>query len=157
MTTIAGNIVLAVLIIWLAGVTFLVLRFVRHYNRLTKGITHATLHDVLASFIRSQSQMIERVGKGEERQKKLESDVLTHIQKVGLVRFNPFSDTGGSQSFTLALLNGHENGIIMTSLYGRVGNRWYIKEIVGGKGKNIELSKEEMIAVREAQHFSNAL
>jgi len=83
----------------------------------------------------------------------IKKDGRLHIQRVGLVRFNPFSDTGGSQSFTLALLDGHNNGLVMTSLYARTGHRWYVKEVTGGKGRELALSKEESSAVQKAKPF----
>lgn len=69
------------------------------------------------------------------------------IQKVGLVKFNPFNETGGDHSFSLALLDGHKNGIIITSLHTRERTRLYIKEIVSAKAK-LELSKEEQKALQ---------
>ena len=44
------------------------------------------------------------------------------VQKIGLVRFNPFKEVGSDQSFSVALLNGKDNGIVITSLYNREGN-----------------------------------
>jgi hypothetical protein len=41
----------------------------------------------------------------------------------------------------------------MTSLYARSGNRWYVKEVVGGKGKELALSKEEESVIQKAQHI----
>jgi hypothetical protein len=69
------------------------------------------------------------------------------IQKVGLVKFNPFSESGGDHSFSLALLDGNKNGIIITSLHARERTRLYIKEILSGKSK-IDLSKEEQKALQ---------
>lgn len=82
---------------------------------------------------------------------KLEEEEKTHFQKIGIVRFNPFSDTGGSQSFTMALLDKEDNGVVMTSLYARTGNRWYIKSIKDGSGKDVELSREEKAAIKQAK------
>lgn len=69
------------------------------------------------------------------------------IQKVGLVKFNPFNETGGDHSFSLALLDGHKNGIIITSLHTRERTRLYIKDVFSGKSK-IDLSKEEQNALQ---------
>jgi hypothetical protein len=82
---------------------------------------------------------------------RLEQEGQTHLQRIGIVRFNPFSDTGGSQSFTIALLDKEDNGIVMTSLYARTGNRWYIKYIKGGVGVDVELSKEEKAAIKNTK------
>ncbi len=69
------------------------------------------------------------------------------LQKVGLVKFNPFNETGGDHSFSLALLDGNKNGIIITSLHTRERTRLYMKEILLGKAK-LELSKEEQKALQ---------
>lgn len=69
------------------------------------------------------------------------------LQKVGLVKFNPFNETGGDHSFSLALLDGNKNGIIVTSLHTRERTRLYAKEVLLGKAK-LELSKEEQKALQ---------
>lgn len=72
---------------------------------------------------------------------------LNDIQKIGLVKYNPFDEAGGEHSFSLALLDGNKNGIIITSLHTRERTRTYIKEIHLAKAK-IELSKEEQKALQ---------
>lgn len=71
----------------------------------------------------------------------------SHIQKVGLVKFNPFKEAGGNNSFSLVLLDGNKNGIIITSLHTRERTRLYLKDVSKGKTK-IELSKEEQNALQ---------
>lgn len=68
------------------------------------------------------------------------------VQKVGIVRFNPFSEVGGNQSFSIALLDKNDNGIVITSLYTREGNRVYGKPIKGGLSE-YSLSEEEKKAI----------
>lgn len=67
---------------------------------------------------------------------------LSHTQKVSVLRYNPYQDTGGDQSFSVALLDGNSDGIILTSLHSRSGTRVYIKSVDKGKSE-VELSKEE--------------
>ena len=57
------------------------------------------------------------------------------IGKQALIRFNPFGDTGGDQSFVLALLDNHNNGVIISSVHARTGTRVYAKEITNGLSK----------------------
>lgn len=64
------------------------------------------------------------------------------IQKVGLVKFNSFKEAGGDNSFSLTLLDGNKNGIIITSLHARERTRLYIKDVISGK-VNVKLSEEE--------------
>lgn len=126
------------LVVWLTGLTVFVYRLSAHYRKLTKGITNASL-------------TIKKAEEIDGYLKKLHTDGLLHLSRIGIVRYNPFSDTGGSQSFSMGLLDGNINGIVITSLYGRSGNRWFVKEVEKGKGKGVELSKEEESAIRKAQ------
>ena len=122
-----------------------------HYNRLTRGVTSTGLRDVLESLMKSQQAAQSRFRSIDEAVKLLNQDGALHIQRIGIVRFNPFSDTGGAQSFSLAIVDSKDNGIVMTSLYARNGNRWYVKEIVSGKGNGVELSHEEESAIKHAR------
>jgi hypothetical protein len=79
----------------------------------------------------------------------LETTVPRAFQRVGLVRFNPFEDTGGNQSFALALLDADGNGWVLSSLHARSGTRVYAKVISGGRAEGA-LSEEESAAVRQA-------
>ncbi len=67
-------------------------------------------------------------------------------QKIAVVRFNPFGDTGGDQSFALAVLDAHNSGYILTSIHGREGTRVYVKPVDYTKSK-YPLSVEEKQAL----------
>ena len=84
----------------------------------------------------------------EPRLKIVEAISQISIQKTGFLRFNPFQDTGGDQSFIIALLDRGNNGIIISSLYTREGVRVYAKEINNGKPKQ-HLSDEEQKVLEE--------
>ena len=137
--------------IWIAVLTVLFIRMSAHYNALTKGTTTKTMQEVLTALITKQEANTKGIQTLERSLKEVEADGQLHLQRIGIVRFNPFSDTGGSQSFTIAILDGKDNGIIMTSLYARTGNRWYIKHIKAGSCMDVELSKEEQSAIKKAQ------
>lgn len=83
---------------------------------------------------------------------RIEKDSSLHIQKVGLVRFNPFNDTGGDQSFILALVDSQNSGVVISGLYARSGTRWYAKRVINGVGTDHELSKEEQKALAIAKN-----
>ncbi len=92
----------------------------------------------------------------EKRINKLSADldivramVELSLQKVGLVRFNPFKDMGGDQSFSIALLDSKNNGLAISSLYLKEGNRIYTKPIKNGESE-YSLSEEEKKAVQRA-------
>ena len=81
--------------------------------------------------------------------KSLEDICKITIQKTGVVRFNPFNDMGGDQSFVIALLDGKNNGLVVSSLFTNEGNRVYTKAIKNGKSDHV-LSKEELEAINKA-------
>lgn len=84
--------------------------------------------------------------KAEESQKR----GLQHIQRVELLRFNPYNDTGGDQSFVVCLLDNEGSGVVVTSLHARSGTRIFGKAISLGKSVKHELSKEEELVVKKA-------
>ena len=77
------------------------------------------------------------------------------VQKVGLVRFNPFQDGGGNFSFSLAILDEHNTGIVLTSMHGRQQNRIYTKKIDEGKSDS-QLTDEEIQALTMANNKFHA-
>lgn len=72
-----------------------------------------------------------------------------NVQKIGFVKFNPFDDAGGNISFTLALLDARDNGVVISSLHGRDSMRVYSKTVTGGRS-DIQLTQEEEQAITQA-------
>ena len=93
--------------------------------------------------------ILERLKGLEESNEKLASKLNNSLQKVGIVRFNPFKETGGDQSFSVAVLDADNNGFVITSHYGRESNRVYAKPINNG-ASSYSLSKEEQEAINKA-------
>lgn len=79
----------------------------------------------------------------------VERDLQSSLGRVGLVRFNPFEDTGGNQSFALALMDARGTGFVVSSLHTRTGTRVYAKGITDGRAEGA-LSEEEREALRIA-------
>ena len=77
---------------------------------------------------------------------------MASVQQVGIVRYNPFADTGGQQSFALALLDGRGNGFVVSSLHSRQATRLYLKQVAGGRSE-VALSEEETEALRRAAAY----
>lgn len=71
------------------------------------------------------------------------------IQKIGVVRFNPFNEMGGNQSFAIALLDDKNNGFVILSLFSKESNRVYAKQVRQGKSDYL-LSEEEQEAIKRA-------
>ncbi len=73
----------------------------------------------------------------------------TATQHVGIIRYNGNGDDGGNLSFSAALLDAHQSGIIITSLHGRANSRIYAKIITNGTSEQT-LSEEEREALIQA-------
>lgn len=86
----------------------------------------------------------------EKHIKNLRQDFGLAVQKVGVYRFNSFEGGGGNFSFCLALLDGRNTGVLVTSMHGRENNRIYTKQITEGKCE-IQLTQEELKAIELAE------
>jgi hypothetical protein len=76
------------------------------------------------------------------------------IQKTGMIRFNPFKEVGGDQSFSLAILDGNDSGVVITSYYSRKENKIYGKPIKNGSS-DYPLSEEEALAIEKAKNSNS--
>ena len=142
--------VLAGFFVWLVILSIITFWEFRFFKRLSKQIDRGNLVSVLEEIVRREK--INAKGLEELRSKffGLEGDVQFHIQKLGMVRFNPFKELGGDHSFSLALLNAKDSGVIITGLHTRERTRIYVKDIRRGKS-GLELSEEEKRAFKKAQ------
>ena len=142
---------LFLLLLWLSIITYFFYRLYHHYNTLTAYTDNKNLKSMLEEIMRESHKIKKDIAILKEGYDKIESDSKFHIQKVGLLRFNPFKDTGGDQSFTIALIDANDTGLVISGLYSRSGTRWYAKRIVNGKGTEHDLSEEEKKAIRIAK------
>lgn len=143
-----------ILALWLAWITVQLIRLKKNYATFTQGSHRKSLDDLLSTLVQSEQATKEDIAKLRARCAKIEKDEGYHIQKIGLLRFNPFKDTGGDQSFILALLDAHDTGVVITALYSRMGTRWYTKRISHGKSTEHELSEEEKKALSMAAELT---
>ena len=139
---------LILLAIWNLVLTWIIYRIISHYNRLTKGVKQGNLEKILELLLKRSKVDSERIDEIQKLVKKLEEKGKFSFQKASLVKFNPFSDLGGNQSFSLALLDTQDKGVVITSLHGRQTTRVYTKLI--NEEKEIKLSEEELKAIKKA-------
>ena len=85
---------------------------------------------------------------------KLDSDIASCIQKVGLVRYNAFRDVGSDLSFAIALLDGNDTGVVLNGLYGSDSSNIYAKPVKNGVS-TYQLSEEEKYALEIAEQNKN--
>jgi N-methylhydantoinase A/oxoprolinase/acetone carboxylase beta subunit len=105
------------------------------------------LKEILAQF-KELKKNFEKISKEIE---KLKKENQFSLQKIGILRFNPFKEVGGNQSFSLAILDGNDDGVVITSLFTREGNRVYGKPIKKGQSEHL-LTEEEKKAIEIAKY-----
>lgn len=144
------GIALIVFLIWLIVLTIGLGYVFPFFHRLTKAGKNEDIKLLLMGLLKEEEGRRERIAEITGQIERLEKDGLSHVQKVGLIRFNPFSEAGGDHSFSLALLDAKGDGFVITGLHTRERTRIYMKPVTKGKS-GLTLSLEEAKAIEKAQ------
>ncbi len=132
---------------------FLILYFYRTNKRINTLLEKGKIkdfRDMLLSQNEKNKDLEEKIKEAFSKIKNLDNISEKTIQKIGVVRFNPFNEMGGNQSFVIALLDAKNDGFVISSLFVKDGNRVYAKFINNGKSDHL-LSKEEIEAIEKAK------
>jgi len=124
-------------------------RLKRRFAAALGGEQDDSLEATLAAHIASVRKVGHRLEELDTEYRRLAVTNALASQKISIVRFNPFGDTGGDQSFSLAVLDAHDSGYVLTSIHGRQGTRVYVKPVDFGKSK-YTLSAEEQQSLSQA-------
>ncbi len=127
---------------------FRLLKMIKHYNKLTHGVEPKHLIKALEGIQKTLSEHERANTVLRKDVTQIESRLKTNLQTLTLKRFNPFGDTGGDQSFLLAILDGNKDGIVITSLHSRENTRFYVKSVKGGVGLDHPLSTDEQKLIK---------
>jgi hypothetical protein len=142
-------IALALALVALGGVVLLLARQQRllgQYEHLMTGTSGGNLEETLYEHIAEIRGATEQVKAIDQLARRLEKESQFNLQHLGLVRFNPFHDTGGDQSFALALADDHGHGVVLSSLHTRDVTRVYAKLLEGWQSAHT-LTDEEKQAI----------
>ena len=141
------------IIVILIGINgFLFWRFNKTHSNLDKILEKGKIKDFRDIFLSQKekhSGLEKQIKEAFLKIKDLEDICERTIHKTSVVRFNPFSEMGGNQSFVIAMLDAKNNGFVISSLFIKEGNRVYTKAIKNGKSEHA-LSKEEQEALQKA-------
>ena len=121
----------------------------RAYRKLLAGEEGGSLQEILDQHIGSVREASGRMDDMNTMLEYLEQRTRGSLQHIGLVRFNPFEDTGSDQSFAIALLDDRKDGIVLSSLHGRANTRVFAKPVENGASRHA-LSTEESQAIKIA-------
>ncbi|SEP40441.1 DUF4446 family protein [Propionispora vibrioides] len=124
-------------------------RMNRRYRKLMQGVEGANLEKLLLTHIEEVRDAVKRVDSLSASCRNLEGITRNCVQKVGIVRFNAFEDTGSDLSFAIALLDAQNNGVVISNIFGRNESRTYAKPIANCQSQYF-LTEEEKAALEQA-------
>lgn len=148
-------IMFGIMIFLLIAFVIILVRFsslYKKYNDFMKKLGNSdSLEEDLKKYM-SRVDEVEKQNSETSRQvKKLDTDLKKCIQKVGIVRYSAFRDTGSDLSFTLALLDENNDGVVLNGIYSREMSNIYAKPVVEGKS-TYTVSEEEAQAIEKAMN-----
>lgn len=120
------------------------------YNRFMNGLSGASMEEVLDDCINKVNGVIDKNKEIEYELNTVKRNMLYCVQKVGVVRYNAFDNVGSDLSFSIAMLDNNDDGVVISSLYSRETSSTYAKPVIGGKSK-YPLSAEEIKAIDNAR------
>jgi hypothetical protein len=132
-----------------ASAIIMIRRLAARFDATFGGDATQSLETTLTNHMAEVGRTARRLGELESEYERLSITNAVASQKISVVRFNPFEDTGGDQSFSLAVLDAHDSGYVLSSIHGRQGTRVYVKPIDFGKSK-YQLSAEEQQSLAQA-------
>lgn len=144
---------LGLIFVWLGIGSVFFYQLWRHYRRLTKGITKKDLRSALEKILSDLKKEGQRIDDLIKQIEKIKKESVHDVQRIGLVRFNPFAETGGNQSFCLSILDGEGSGLVISGLHSRETTRVYAKPVKKGRASGYELSAEEKQAIKNAKRI----
>lgn len=115
-------------------------------TKLGKG---ENINDMLQEYVKKVEDVKSENSEIERYCEKLDNDSKENLKNIGLVRYNAYKDTGSNLSFTLAILNDKNTGIVLNGIYGRDTSNIYAKPVINGKSE-YALSREEEEAINKA-------
>lgn len=141
--------VLLVLLGWLISMHVRLSRLLQRYLSLMRGGDGKSLEQVLDSYLaqaQATAAQVERLNKVSQQ---LEKAAKLSLQHLGVVRYDAFPDVGGQQSFSVAIVDGLGNGVVISSLAGRQFTRTYAKPLQRWQTE-YSLTEEEKEAIAMA-------
>ena len=150
-TLIAGEVVLCILIAHLYHKSKLISS---NQDTLFQGNNAQSLEEIILKQSDDMAGMDKEIQELFEISNRIHRLALRSIHKVGVLRFNPFKEVGGNQSFAIALLDSKNSGTVISSLHTREGSRVYAKPVENGESKLYPLTEEEkeVILLAQKQH-----
>jgi hypothetical protein len=141
--------VLCGVIAWVVVLQVRLSRMIVQYRRLMQGTESENLEQALNVYVGEVQQALETFSALESSTRRMDRTLKHSMQWMGMIRFNPFRNTGGAQSFALAIVDGRGDGVVISSLHARENTRVYAKPLHKWESPHT-LTDEEKQAIARA-------
>lgn len=142
--------VLALLLLLLTINLYMKVNYMKkRYRKMMTGADGSNLERMLIGHINEMKAVAEENERIKQENERLDAMLQLAITRVSVVRFRAFDDMGSDLSYAVALLDSHNNGVILTSIFGREDSRSYVKPVENGTS-TYALMAEEQQALDEA-------
>lgn len=138
-----------VMVILLITVLFKLKKIRRRVDTLTRGKNAESMEETIVDLFERIEFLEEEEKKTHHDLKAIKDNLKTVYQKTALVKYDAFREMSGALSYSLALLDKENNGVLISSMYSREGCYTYAKDVVNGKC-DLNLSEEEEEALKQA-------
>ena len=151
---VAGAVVIVVLFLYCILLQTKINALTKRYDYFMAGENGVSLERKLAVEVKELRDAAESIEQLFQQQQAIHTTQQNTFQKIGFVKYNAFENIGNDLSFALTLLDGNNNGVCISSVYGRSESRIFSKPIVKGKSL-VGLSQEEMESLNDALGTKN--
>lgn len=124
-------------------------RLQKRYKKLMKGSLGKNIEEMILDYNEKVDKSLSTAKHIEEMYSNIDLRVKKCVQKVSVIRYRAFEDVGSDLSYSIALLDDENNGVVITGIYGRNESTSFTKPIENGISK-YDLSEEEKLAIRSA-------
>ena len=121
----------------------------KRYRKMMAGVDGANIERMLMGHIDEVKKVVEKSEQLDMENKRIDALLQTAVTRVGVVRFRAFEDMGSDLSYAVALLDSHNNGVVLSSIFGREDSRSYVKPITNGSS-SYTMTQEEEQALHDA-------
>lgn len=121
----------------------------KRYRKMMAGVDGANIERMLMGHIDEVKKVVEKSEQLDVENKRIDALLQTAVTRVGVVRFRAFEDMGSDLSYAVALLDSHNDGVVLSSIFGREDSRSYVKPITNGSS-SYTMTQEEEQALHDA-------
>ncbi|WP_066889301.1 DUF4446 family protein [Clostridium nigeriense] len=121
----------------------------KKYRRLMRGVNNKNLEELIVSKLEEVDKAMAKSEEAINQCEVIREEIKGCVNKVAIMRYKAFPDVGSDLSFSIAILDSHNDGVLITGIYSRHDSTTYAKPVDKGISR-YELSEEESYVLNEA-------